>query len=76
MPRVLRGVEHRSMSTTALGYQVSVPIGIAPTAMHKMAHEDGEIATAKGLKHYIITGFKCLHSSILFKHILLFYSCL
>lgn len=48
MPRVLRGVEHRLMATTALGYPVSAPIGIAPTAMQKMAHEMGELATAKG----------------------------
>lgn len=25
-----------------------MPIGIAPTAMQKMAHPDGELATAKG----------------------------
>ncbi len=49
MPRVLRGVERRSMTTTALGYPVSAPIAIAPTAMQKMAHEMGELATAKGL---------------------------
>ncbi|XP_046450627.1 hydroxyacid oxidase 1-like isoform X2 [Daphnia pulex] len=47
MPRVLRGVEHRLMATTALGYPMSAPIGIAPTAMQKMAHEMGELATAK-----------------------------
>lgn len=49
MPRVLRGVQDRSMSTTVLGFKVSAPVGIAPTAMQKMAHEDGEIATAKGI---------------------------
>lgn len=27
-----------------------MPIGIAPTAMHSMAHADGETATAKGNK--------------------------
>lgn len=49
MPRVLRGVENRSMSITALGQQLTMPLGIAPTAMQKMAHEDGELATARGL---------------------------
>lgn len=49
MPRVLRGVGNRSMAMTALGYNLSAPFGIAPTAMQKMAHEDGELATAKGL---------------------------
>ena len=28
MPRMLRGVQQRSMSTTALGFKVSFPIGI------------------------------------------------
>ncbi|KXJ29899.1 Hydroxyacid oxidase 1 [Exaiptasia diaphana] len=36
------------MSTTILGHQVSMPICISPTALHKMAHPDGEVATAKG----------------------------
>jgi len=39
------------MTTTVLGYPVSAPIGIAPTAMQKMAHEMGELATAKGYYH-------------------------
>lgn len=52
MPRVLRGVESRSMTTSALGFPVSAPIGIAPSAMHKMAHEEGEVATAKGLHSF------------------------
>ena len=34
-----------------------MPIAIAPTAMHKMAHQDGESATAKaaGLRNTIFT---------------------
>lgn len=35
-------------STTILGHKIAFPIGIAPTAMQRMAHPDGEIATAKG----------------------------
>lgn len=31
-----------------------MPIGIAPTAMHRMAHDDGEIASAKGINFLII----------------------
>jgi hypothetical protein len=69
MPRVLRGVEHRLMDTTALGYPVSAPIGIAPTAMQKMAHEMGELATAKGkllllLRLTSFIYFFCLFSGI------------
>lgn len=33
--------------TTFLGYKIKSPICIAPTAFHKLAHPDGEIATAK-----------------------------
>jgi (S)-2-hydroxy-acid oxidase len=46
-PRVLRDVSKRDLSTEILGSEVSAPFGIAPTAMQKMAHPDGEIATAK-----------------------------
>jgi isopentenyl diphosphate isomerase/L-lactate dehydrogenase-like FMN-dependent dehydrogenase len=36
------------MSTTILGEKIDFPICIAPTALQKLAHPDGEIATAKG----------------------------
>ncbi|GAB2250049.1 hypothetical protein Droror1_Dr00013408 [Drosera rotundifolia] len=45
-PRVLVDVSRIDMSTTLLGHKLSAPILIAPTAMHKLAHPDGEIATA------------------------------
>jgi (S)-2-hydroxy-acid oxidase len=35
------------VSTTVLGFNISMPIMIAPTAMQKMAHPDGELATAR-----------------------------
>lgn len=38
----------RDMSVNVFGSSVSFPCGISPTAMQKMAHVDGEIATAKG----------------------------
>ncbi len=44
---VLAGVGERDLRTTILGQSVSMPIGIAPTAFHKLANEGGEIATAK-----------------------------
>lgn len=47
-PRHLRDVSQRSTSTKVFGFDSRMPIGIAPTAMHRMAHHDGEIATAKG----------------------------
>ncbi|KAM0020307.1 putative (S)-2-hydroxy-acid oxidase [Helianthus debilis subsp. tardiflorus] len=46
-PRILVDVSKIDMSTTILGYKTSAPIMIAPTAMHKLAHPEGEILTAK-----------------------------
>lgn len=47
-PRVLKGNTLIDTTTTILGQKVSTPILVAPTAMQKMAHHDGEIATARG----------------------------
>ncbi|XP_034208456.1 peroxisomal (S)-2-hydroxy-acid oxidase GLO4 isoform X1 [Prunus dulcis] len=46
-PRVLVDVSRIDMSTTILGYKISAPIMIAPTAMHQLAHPEGEVATAR-----------------------------
>ncbi|CAK9150098.1 unnamed protein product [Ilex paraguariensis] len=46
-PRILVDVRRIDMSTTILGYHTSAPIMIAPTAMHKLAHPEGEVATAR-----------------------------
>ncbi|CAG0889338.1 unnamed protein product [Cyprideis torosa] len=47
IPRMLRDVTCIDLSTTVFGRSVSFPIGVAPTAMQKLAHEDGEIGNAK-----------------------------
>ena len=47
-PRVLRDVSNIDMSTTILGYKIDFPICVSPTALHKLGHPDGEVATAKG----------------------------
>ncbi|KAJ2334914.1 Hydroxyacid oxidase 1 [Coemansia sp. RSA 2681] len=49
-PRVLRDVSTVSLSTSLLGEQIASPICIAPTAMQRMAHPDGELATARAAK--------------------------
>ncbi len=46
--RVLAGVEHRDLSVTLFGKRASMPVLIAPTGFHKLAHPEGEIATARG----------------------------
>jgi 4-hydroxymandelate oxidase len=47
LPRVLRGSDKRDLSLTLLGTPSSMPILIAPTAFHRLAHPDGELATAR-----------------------------
>ncbi|KAJ8044906.1 Hydroxyacid oxidase 1 [Holothuria leucospilota] len=46
-PELLQDVSKRDLSTTILGEKIDFPVAIAPTAMQKMAHPHGEVATAK-----------------------------
>jgi len=48
--RVLARVGPRELTTTVLGQPVSMPILVAPTAFHKLACQEGEIAMAKAAK--------------------------
>jgi 4-hydroxymandelate oxidase len=47
LPRMLVDVSARDLGTTVLGEPVSMPILIAPTALHGLAHSEGEVATTK-----------------------------
>ena len=49
-PKILKDVSETDISTTILGKKVSMPILIAPSAMHKLACEHGEIETAQAAK--------------------------
>ncbi|KAL2514299.1 Peroxisomal (S)-2-hydroxy-acid oxidase GLO3 [Forsythia ovata] len=46
-PRILVDVSRVDMSTTIMGYNTSAPIMVAPTSRHKLAHPEGEVATAR-----------------------------
>jgi isopentenyl diphosphate isomerase/L-lactate dehydrogenase-like FMN-dependent dehydrogenase len=46
-PRVLVDVSAVSAATTILGRQTALPVGIAPAALHGMAHPAAELATAR-----------------------------
>src|SRR5438067_10130291 len=48
--RVLAGVGAREMKTTMLGQSISMTIAVAPTAFHKLACAEGELATARAAK--------------------------
>ncbi|XP_031629733.1 peroxisomal (S)-2-hydroxy-acid oxidase GLO3 [Contarinia nasturtii] len=51
-PRVLIDVSKRNTKCNLLGIDLNAPILIAPTAMQKMAHFDGEMATAKAAGNF------------------------
>jgi isopentenyl diphosphate isomerase/L-lactate dehydrogenase-like FMN-dependent dehydrogenase len=46
-PRVLVDVSEVSTQTTVLGTDVALPLLVAPTAFHRLAHPDRELATAR-----------------------------
>jgi isopentenyl diphosphate isomerase/L-lactate dehydrogenase-like FMN-dependent dehydrogenase len=46
-PRALVDVSAVDPRTTVLGREVALPVLIAPTALHRLAHPDGEAATAR-----------------------------
>lgn len=49
-PRVLADVSQRDLSTTVLGRNLAMPVLLAPTAFHRLAHPDGELATARAAR--------------------------
>jgi isopentenyl diphosphate isomerase/L-lactate dehydrogenase-like FMN-dependent dehydrogenase len=46
-PRVLVDVSEVTTATTVLGGEVSMPVLVAPTAFQRLAHTQGEVATAR-----------------------------
>lgn len=47
LPRVLRGTAHPDTTVVLPGTRLAVPVFVAPTAFHRLAHPDGEAATAR-----------------------------
>ncbi|MGN6109155.1 MAG: alpha-hydroxy acid oxidase [Kofleriaceae bacterium] len=45
--RVLVDVSRRDLSTRVLGERIALPIAVAPTAFHRLAHQDGELASVR-----------------------------
>jgi 4-hydroxymandelate oxidase len=46
-PRVLNDVSNVSLETSLLGTPLAFPIALAPTAFQRLAHREGELATAR-----------------------------
>jgi 4-hydroxymandelate oxidase len=60
VPRFLVDVSTRDLTTRLLGKTYPMPIGVAPTAFHKLFHEDGErgvarACAARGVLHCVST---------------------
>ena len=49
---MLRDVSKVDIKTRILGQDVSFPVCVGATAMQRMAHTDGEIATCRGAHYY------------------------
>jgi isopentenyl diphosphate isomerase/L-lactate dehydrogenase-like FMN-dependent dehydrogenase len=47
VPRMLRDVATRDLSTTALGTAMPAPLMLAPIGVQKVVHPEGELATAR-----------------------------
>jgi isopentenyl diphosphate isomerase/L-lactate dehydrogenase-like FMN-dependent dehydrogenase len=46
-PRMLADVSNVTTSTSVLGSEISLPVGVAPTSLQRVAHPDGEPALAR-----------------------------
>ena len=47
VPRMLRDVSERDLSTTILGTEMPAPLMLAPIGVQKVLHDEGELATAR-----------------------------
>lgn len=48
-PRLLIDVSHIDLSAIVLGHKIRMPIMVAPTALHRMGHPEGEVAVARAV---------------------------
>jgi 4-hydroxymandelate oxidase len=47
LPRVLRGVREVSTATSILDQDITLPVLVAPSSLHRLCHDEGERATAR-----------------------------
>ena len=52
IPNVLAGVENIDMSTTVMGQKIDMPLYLAPTALQRLFHHDGEKAVGKAAEKF------------------------
>jgi L-lactate dehydrogenase (cytochrome) len=51
IPNVLAGVENIDMSTTVMGQKIDMPLYLAPTALQRLFHHEGEKAVGKAAEN-------------------------
>ena len=52
VPNVLRGVENIDLTTTIFGKKLDLPFYLAPTALQRLFHYDGERAVGRAAKKF------------------------
>jgi L-lactate dehydrogenase (cytochrome) len=63
-PRILRNVAPVSMKRIIMGHHSELPCFIAPAALAKLGHEDGEFCLVRGAAHYNIPYCTSTYTSI------------
>jgi 4-hydroxymandelate oxidase len=64
VPRVLRGCGAPRLDATVLGQGMSMPVLIAPTAFHRLASPEGEVATAAAAADAHVTMVAAMLSTV------------
>ncbi|GAA5874582.1 hypothetical protein JCM16303_002911 [Sporobolomyces ruberrimus] len=68
-PRVMRDVSTVDLTTTLLGHKSALPFFIAPAAMGRLAHPDGEKCLARGAKIHGIPYVVSANASVSFEEL-------
>ncbi|MCH8814246.1 MAG: alpha-hydroxy-acid oxidizing protein [Chloroflexi bacterium] len=69
LPRFLTGVSTVDLSTTVLGHDLSMPVMLAPVALQKLAHPDGEVAAVRAAAAACVLPIVSTISSLSLEHI-------
>lgn len=69
LPLSMRDVSRTNLTMSILGNSFHVPIGFSPTALHRLVHEAGEVATARAAQILNIPMIVSVMSSITLEEI-------
>lgn len=77
-PKSLAGVTGCDLNTKILGDDVAFPVGVAPSAMQRMAHPDGELASVRGNNWNIeeLNFLRLLENCVVKKKTIFLFKCL